>query len=76
MGGRLSLAQERGATGVFASEAVAAAASLEKSRPVKVLIKGLPDLTLLGSCRSLLFSMPVDHWSLFGLTLFSLVEVA
>jgi hypothetical protein len=49
MGGRLSLAQARSATLTFASEAMAAAASLEKSRPVKFLIKGLPDLALLGS---------------------------
>jgi hypothetical protein len=41
MGGRLSLAQERSATGVFASEAMAAEVSLEKSRPVKFLIEGL-----------------------------------
>jgi len=76
IGGRLILAQERSATDVCASEAIAAAASLEKSRPVKFLIKGLPDLTWLGSCQSLFYSMPVNHWSLFGLTLFSLVEVA
>lgn len=51
MGGRLSLAQARSATLTIASEAMAAAASVEKSHPVKFLIKGLPGFALLGSCR-------------------------
>ena len=55
MGGRLSLSQARSATRTFASEAMAAEASLEKSRPVKFLIKGLPDLALLGVLPSLSF---------------------
>jgi hypothetical protein len=69
MGGRFSLAQARSATLTFASEAMAAAASLEKSRPVKFLIKGLPDLALSGP----LVLMPVKHWSLFDIYI-SLVE--
>jgi hypothetical protein len=67
MGGRLSLAQARSATHTFASKAIAAEASLEKSRPGKFLIKGLQDLALLlGSRQSLLFVMPVKHGPLFG----------
>jgi hypothetical protein len=72
MGGRLSLAQARSATLTLASEAMAAAASLERNRPVKFLIKGLPDLALLGSCRNLFFLMSVKHWSLFGFDIYFL----
>jgi len=46
IGGGLSVAKARSATRTFASEAMAAATSLEESRPVKFLIKGLPDLAL------------------------------
>ena len=63
IGGRLSLEEARRTKRTFASEAMAAEASLEKSRPVKFLIKGLPDLALLEP----LVLMPVKHWSLFDI---------
>jgi hypothetical protein len=48
---------------------MAAAASLEKSRPVKFLIKGITRFDVVGVLpEPLIFEMPVNHWPLFGLT--------
>jgi hypothetical protein len=68
IGGRLSLAEARRTKRTFASEAMAAAASLEKSRPVKFSSRDYQIWRCWGLGGAYCVLMPVTRWLLFGST--------